>query len=289
MHPRKFTDRRTVIKTIGGGIAGLSLGPGGAAGSHADWFPPLDRTEWGDPWMPEGSGGIIQTFLTPNGNGAPQYLGLYVQRGALRNMPSREVSAESSLPRGSPFEFSRVMWLPHGHPPEGVWTEPHLEWLAYLIPQSTVNEIRGGAADYAIPRDQLPAGYVRTETFDTDGNGQPDTPKVTAQTGEFLIPPDAPEFSGGEFGATQVWGAADLNSDNIGRLICYAPMITRDHLMAQKSEDGTPTETRQAISMPAAFPVAGRYPTKLVIRHRPDQASYVITLERFEEFPPSES
>lgn len=279
-----WNSRRGVLKTLGAGALGLTtIGTGTAGASHVDWFPPLDsRTRWGDSIV-MGRTGIIQPFLRVTRGGDTQYIGVYVTGWTLDQLPTEghHIAHFLSLPDGSPFTHVGLDWNPHGHEPPGIYTEPHFDFHFHMLEEETVKSIEGGPAMYSLPSDQMPAGYIRPPAIDTDGDGEPDTPAIVPQMGDHLVNPQSPEFQGETFTHTHIFGAFDPDGDGTGQLTFMEPMITRAFFKEHHEE------VRTEISMPDAFPEAGRYPTEYVIRYRPNQNGYVVTMESFERFPAS--
>lgn len=284
--PTGLPSRRRVLKTLGVGLVGATtIATGPSKATHVDWFPPLDsRTRWGDAVvMGKQRTGIIQPFVRVTRNGNPQYIGVYVTGWTLDQLPmeGHHIAHFLSLPDGSKFKHVGLDWNPHGHEPPGIYTEPHFDFHFHMLEKSTVQSIPGGPATYSLPDDQMPAGYIRPPAIDADGDGEPDTPAMVPQMGDHLVNPAGPEFQGETFTHTHIYGAWDPDGDGMGRLTFMEPMITRAFFQEQHEE------VRTEISMPDAFPEAGRYPTEYVVRHRPNQNGYVVTMESFEQFPAS--
>lgn len=275
--------RRPLLKAVG--IASLasgafSLSATGQEDDDTQGFPPDDGTEWGE--STELGNGEIRTFVTLSDDDTPALVGLWFTRDSLSGLPSEHTEDLLDFPATdeTPFTFSQVNWNPHGHAPEGIYSIPHFDFHYYLTEESTLDEIQAGSceregveypvtcetldrATEPLPEDQAPPGYI-------------DVAAVEQRMGNHLIDPTALEFQGTRFMQTFIWGTFD------GRLTFFEPMITQEFL-EQRQE-----EVRTSISMPEAFPEAGWYPTRYVIRYLEEQDAYAITLEEFEQFDASE-
>lgn len=189
-----------------------------------------------------------------------------------------------SVGRVTAFEHLVLNVNPHGHPPPAIYNLPHIDLHFYTIPESERLAIMGpddstgmcyetgipeplSCEDVAIvtapvPADQQPPGHINVRA-------------VEPGMGNHLIDSTAPEFNGGTFSRTFIFGS------NAGRLIFFEPMITREHLLAATGEECVP------ISMPAALPEAGWYPTEYCIRYFPVDDAYTVSLEAWERYPES--
>lgn len=278
--PPSHTTRRNVLKLFGAGIGGSALIAGTASGSHIDWFPPLDsRTAWGESVV-FGQTGIVQPFVRTTTDGNPEFVGVYITGWTLDQLPTHgeHIAHFLSLPSGSVFEHVGLDWNPHGHEPHGIYTEPHFDFHFHMLPESTITSITGGPATHSIPPGQMPEGYIRPPVLDMDNDGEPDTPAMVPAMGEHLVNPAGPEFQGETFTHTHIYGVYDPDGDGTGRLHFMEPMITKAFLEEQNAE------VRTSIGMPETFEDPGRYPTEYVVRTRPDQNGYVVTMESFEQF-----
>lgn len=65
---------------------------------------------------------------------------------------------------GAPYTYAGIDWGPQGHPP-APWQFPHFDFHFYLEDQETIAEIEGGIADYEIPDERTPEGYVTAEAL----------------------------------------------------------------------------------------------------------------------------
>jgi len=291
--------RRDVLRSIGGAGVGCAATVADGdrsedathAGDDPGGFPPEKHTSWGE--AASLGEGELRTFATEAPSGVPLFLGVYLTEGALDGLPSAPSDGKwdaggtpccghertLALPDDAPaaFEWAMVNWNPQGHPPFDAYGAPHFDFHFYTMAREKRFEIESGTCERArgpvtcetlrrglepLPDDQHPPGYSLVDA-------------VEPGMGNHLLDLDAPEFTGGEFDHTWIWGAFD------GELTFFEPMITREFLL---SHAGTASDP---VAMPAALPDAGWYPTEYAIRRLDSRSGYAVTLESFERFSAS--
>lgn len=252
--------RRTFIRTVGAVGAGAVLSSGRVA-AHGDGSDSEELAEQ------------VELFWETD----PTRLGVSLDAEALDSHsegdgdPMTTEGNERARPHfadghGTPFEFVGVWWNPDGHPPEGVYDVPHFDFHFYHVAESDVDDIEGsplfGGSDVPTPvaPDQYPAGYFPDHS-------------VVPEMGLHWFDSSAPEWSGGSFSHTNIYGSYD------GDLIFVEPMITKEFLEGMAECESVTTE----IATPERFPEAGQYPTAYSISH-PDSDTFEVALESFEEF-----
>ena len=292
--------RRTFLGSVAGGLA---LGASGVAAAGGDGpgtgFPPPDITTWGR--TVNLGDGTARTFTSVTPAGEPRYHGVVLTRDALAGLPSAAdlenagddaytdkygANGEALVVHGkwsqeffvpfpatdaTPFTFLGLNWNPGGHPPPGVYTVPHFDVHFHTLAPGTVDAITGPRpAGFELPGERIPAGYSRAPSPETG------TPLVITDMGEHLVDFSAPEFSGGEFANTLIWGAFDVDGDGTGELTFVEPMVTRASLRDLGGLD------RRAIPQPETFAREGPYPTAYSVRDLPDRDALAITIEAFD-------
>ncbi|QFU83661.1 hypothetical protein [Natronorubrum aibiense] len=261
-------------------------------------FPPADTTVWGKP-VTLGNG-EAKPFTTVTPSGLPECYGLFLERAALEGLPSANELAKSGEdvytdkygPNGAsaiihhkwslefflqfpetdttPFTFLGLNWNPTGHPPDGVWTEPHFDVHFHMWPVETVDAISGPAAPtYDLPARYVPEGYTRDPVVDE---------RVITDMGEHMVDPTVPEMNDGPFTNTLIWGASDPDGDGTAELTFVEPMLTRAYLRSHSDTD------RREIAQPETYARAGRYPTAYVVHDVPARDAIAITIENFKQF-----
>lgn len=264
---RRTFDRRTLIRTVGAGLGAATI-TGTAASTTEARFPPERHTTWGE----SGSlgDGTCETFVTTNPAGKPVFLGAYLTGNELEGLPggTHHHHVNLSLPDSNTSEnpthyrFLEYDWNPAGHPPPGVYTVPHFDFHFYTMAEEDVEDIGFSDDPTLLPAEQTPPGYIPDHI-------------VVPGMGLHWFDSTAPEFNGGDFTHTFIYGSYE------GDLTFGEPMVTKAFLEAEHEEVRTPVAT------PQAFPEAGWYPTEYVIRYLGGQDAYTVTLESFEHFPPA--
>jgi hypothetical protein len=285
---RSVSRRRTVLAGLGslaltGGVAGAAAGK-----NRGSAFPPRGITTWatdedGDRYTAAVGDGELSTFASVTPSGRPKYLGVHLTRGALSGLPSAAdlgASGEGRIVHGErsqeflvpfpdaapdPFTFLGFYWNPQGHVPPGVYDLPHFDVHFHFQPEPVVTAIEPGIAEYAIPDERLPEGYVRLP----NPAGEFDT---VIHMGEHLGDPTAPELNGETFENTLIWGVHDV--DDAGELTFVEPMVTVDYLSSLDGVD------RRSIAQPTVYPQAGWYPTNYAVRDL-GAAGVAVVLEKF--------
>lgn len=319
MGESRNTRRRTVLKTIGSGVVGgtvVGMGTAAGRGHGGDPKPPNHDIHWGESADVEVDGGVVgevRAYATTNPAGKLSSLGVHMDGGAFGAFDEggghrdEEFAAHLHFPEidTHQFTFNGFHYNPAGHPPPGVYTVPHFDFHFHFIEEAVVEGITGGPlpeflpfiglADYEVPDEQFPPGYM----FESHR-------LIVKEMGEHLLDGTAPEFNGGTFTHTNVYGVYDpaidpenpdhfetielggqemdvpvYIGDGVGRLHFVEPMITTDFISGDLDE-----ETAVEIATPEAFPVADDYPTEYVMKPDGDGGVYV-SMDNFEEFPGS--
>lgn len=305
--PTKNSDfgisRRPFLKAAGAAATGAILSTAGCTSTAfaANAFPPEKHTEYGD--SAALGDGEVSTFVTANENGKPRHVGVQFSADALEGLPEDEgAHLHLHLPEDNPthYEWVGVDWNPAGHPPPGVYTVEHLDFHFYTMSEADVEAIPLGLAAYDIPDEQRPDGFITEEEAGAPGR------VIAPAMGEHLLDSNAPEFDGGEFSHTFIYGVYDPSIDpespddiiedvpigpggaeidvplygvgSAGELTFAEPMITKAFLEEQHEE------VTADIGMPDVFPVAGHYPTEYAVRYHGNDDAYTVTLDAFEPF-----
>lgn len=269
-------NRRTVLKVLGTGVVAGSVFSGSAAAAGDSRFETLE----GESRDVTGDGEIdLQTTAQVCRNGTPVYLGIWMSEEAFDLITSNEaegdhqhseggVSYNLELPEleGVPYIYAGIDWGPQGHPP-APWQVPHFDLHFYLEEQETIAGIEGGIAEYEIPDERIPEGYVTAEAL-----GAPR--EVVPGMGEHLLDPTTPELGGEQFTHTLIWGSYDVDGDGLGDSIFTEPMVTSDFMANLDGEVVAP------VALPAEVPRSGYYPTEYSIQHSADEG-HLVTIQNF--------
>lgn len=272
---RDTIGRRTYLRTVGAGVValgGASVGVASGARSHE---PARTRgsSHTGEP-VSVGAG-YAQSYVEREGRGRSagdlSAIGVRFDAGAMESLPPTLTEYHLGLPGGDtgPFAFVGVDWNPEGHPPVGVFTDPHFDFHFYFLDEATVEAIGPDEPTYELPPDLMPADTTVIEPRE-----------VVPAMGEHLLstPASLPQEPG--TWSVYIWGAYDPDGDGVGQLTFMEPMTTLEYFAGL----GPNAEVSSAIPMPARFHRGGRYPTEFVVRSHGGTA-YTVSLESFERFP----
>ena len=277
-----------------------------AAPLVADAAQPRMHTDYGLPsFLGEGT---VTAFMWTNPNGKPKAIGVEISGDAFIDMPTapsdgrwdivdmdgnvvwhccgHELSLDMPVSAaGTPFQHIVVNYNPQGHVPPGVYDLPHFDVHFYMIPEATRLSIGAPAAEdrCLVPG---PGGVMEPVPLTCDDYQRaiapvpsdtqpPDHVSVGAvepAMGNHLLDLSSPEFTGGIFSHTWIFGTWD------GALHFFEPMITTDFLL------GLTGKQCFSYAMPEAMPARGMYPTKYCMRYDLSRDVYQITLERWRPF-----
>jgi hypothetical protein len=166
-----------------------------------------------------------------------------------------------------PFSWFLLNWNPMGHGPIGIYDRPHFDFHFYIMDYVDRNFIRPGPCGIVVDCDDfqtaikpIPSQFVPPDYRSFDA--------VEPRMGNHMVDVTSPEITGQDvFKRTFVYGAYDA------KITYLEPMITLQHLQTRPNEC-------LPVKQPAAFEVAGYYPTKYCIRYR--SGTYTISLEGLE-------
>jgi hypothetical protein len=243
-------------------------------------------------------GGRARTFVQLNEHGRPRALGLKFTSSMLSNLPydppfdgnncfdingDGDLSFHPPMPECAggyqailffpakivkranlPFKWFLLNWNPAGHGPIGIYDRPHFDFHFYIMDYVDRNFIRPGPCGIVVDCDDfqtaikpVPSQFVPPDYRSFDA--------VEPRMGNHMVDVTSPEITGQDvFKHTFVYGA--YNS----KITYLEPMITLEHLQTNPNEC-------LPVKQPAAFEVAGYYPTKYCIRNQ--SGAYTISLE----------
>jgi hypothetical protein len=270
------------------------LNGGAYRGPCADYG---DRTTLGD--------GYARTYVQLDDNGSPWAIGVEFSESMLSNLPTNpafdgnncwDVDGNGTLnitmhphecagghqrilfmpPTAgeTPFKWVLLNWNPHGHDPQGIYSVPHFDFHFYIMDYLKRNYIRPGPCGLLVNCDDFNRGIMPVPSKylhpDYDNRNV-----VEARMGNHLVDLTSPEFQpGSSFSHTLIVGAYDSH------VTFLEPMITVSFLQSQP-------DVCTPIKLPAAYEVAGYYPTQYCIRYRASRQEYAISLEGFVNRPAS--
>jgi hypothetical protein len=230
-----------VVALLAEGAVGAAAAPSGA--SSATQLG--ERKAFGQ--------GYAQSWVRRDADGNVIAFGLSFDEAALGNLGEKPVEVVLALPAGAnlPFRTAVVDWNPQGHPPAHVYDVPHFDFHFYTIDETTRMAIgpSGPAATATPAPDIVPTGFI------TDGGTVP-------MMGKHYLAASLPEFHGGTFTATPIYGYYDSH------LVFVESMVTITSLREKRTFGGS-------LAQPARFEKPGAYPAQWSI-------GYDATAHRYE-------
>lgn len=202
--------------------------------------------------------GVVRAWVKQNADGVPVAVGVNLSAKALENLPSEPTDWVLIMPKNKGMNFYNhvlIDWNPQGHEPEHVYDRPHFDFHFYI----TTNEERlaigpNDAAQFANGPDlkYLPPLYLQT-------------PGGVPQMGAHWVDLMAPEFNGGVFSKTFIWGSYD------GNVTFFEPMITREYLLSHP-------DVIVPLRQPEAFQRDGYYATDYQVSYSVSPEEYTVAL-----------
>jgi hypothetical protein len=212
------------------------------------------------------NGGNVRSFMKLDASGNPMEVGLRISK---RTVDSGSMTPPANpmenmihiaLPDGmaakTAFQDISLDWGPEGHPP-AFYSVPHFDMHFYTVPANvrmawspTDTAKLNRLADPSL----VPPGYIAPE------------PVGIPFMGLHYIDPTSPEFNGGAFTSTFIWGYYD------GGQVFMEPMITQAFLQSKAAFQAN-------IALPTQFTRTGvYYPTKYSISYDAATNEHVVTM-----------
>jgi len=207
--------------------------------------------------LPIGNG-VARAWVSENNDGEPVAVGINLSEKALENLPAVPAAYVLTLPKNKGENFyTHVLldWNPQGHFPPQIYDVPHFDFHFYIIPNE--ERLAIGADDLTEFANAPAAQYVPDLYLQIPGG----EPQMGAHWADLL----SPEFSGGTFTKTFIWGSYD------GKFIFWEPMITRAYLLTHPNSI---TDLRQ----PDAYQSDGYYATQYKVSYSVSPKEYSIAL-----------
>lgn len=186
--------------------------------------------------------GIAKCWVDIDAQNIPLQIGLTLRDVALSTLPNSDLSRSINLPLitvDSLFHHVYFNWNPHGHPPNNIYTVPHLDFHFYIIPRIERVQIPGGFHNVPVDHEFMPDRFIfipEEEFFSVP------------QMGVHYVDSLAPELNGSPFDNTLIYGFYN------GKMIFVEPMITREYLQGFRN-------SFSPIPHPISFQKTGYYPT----------------------------
>ncbi|MBC6606877.1 hypothetical protein H8B13_08605 [Hymenobacter sp. BT188] len=221
-----------------------------------------DKTYYG-PAVPMGRG-VARAWVTVNADRKPIALGIDVSAKSVMTQGDHPTEYTLQLPHQvavPPFDHIDFGWNPEGHEPDGIYTLPHFDLHFYMITQALQASIPflAPVTDKGPVFDVFPAPGYLPEDYQMG-------PGLVPNMGAHSVDLRAPEFTGGKFSRTFIYGSYQ------GHITFLEPMFTLAYLQTLGSET---IEIRQ----PAFVERAGYYPTHYTISYDDSPKQYRISLD----------
>ena len=209
-------------------------------------------------------GGTARAYFQPGAAGAaPLEIGIALDEAALQGLPTAAEAPPQAmgsfsyvlpLPPSMPTPYAVVQlnWNPAGHPPAGVYDDPHFDFHFYTISPAQRDAIVPSDPAFAAKAGNLPSGDLVPPGFmvlppppaPVDAVPMMGVHWLDLASPE-LQPPGSPNRK--PFTRTFIYGSWD------GAFIFEEPMVTRATLLAH-------TDETIPIATPARYAVPGYYP-----------------------------
>jgi len=202
--------------------------------------------------------GNAWTWITTSKFGTPEAMAIVIDDAALNSVPIGEHAHEGGRQmheggnnyilkfhkraRILPFDHVGLDWNPNGHIPEPIYGKPHFDFHFYMTSEEDVAAIPAYEVDSAKflnwpAPEYFPLNYLN------GGGGE-------AKMGTHWVDVNSPEFNGGAFTQTFIYGSYD------GQVSFYEPMITLEFLKSTNS-------FVRSIPQSEKFARNGYYPTRM--------------------------
>ncbi len=208
--------------------------------------------------------GIARTWVTMADNNRPESIGIILSETALQGLPDQETEAVLEFPAQAEvagFKHAVVNWNPHGHVPPGVYDVPHFDFHFYCINDAARRAIMPTDHNYERHLANNPAAEYLPSAYMKAPGGVP-------QMGAHWVDKEAPEFNGGTFTRTFIYGSYN------GKVTFLEPMITMAYLQ-------THPDVMVPIPAPAKYATPGYYPLAYTIAYDGAKRAYAIGLAQF--------
>jgi hypothetical protein len=217
--------------------------------------------------------GQAYAFVTVDGDGNPEAIGIRFNEGALENIPEHgpdggPTSWPLELPdaaSSTAFQYVTLDWNAHGHEPPGIFDLPHFDMHFYFLNQDEVAAINPTDPEFGAKAGNLPdeahrpAGFVVAPGPPPEEQGVPLMGLHWLNSADPIVP--------GEF----VFNEVMITGSWDGEFTFIEPMMTRAWLLEKQS-------VSEDLGQPEAYPKDGYYPTTYSVEFDEASSEYVVTL-----------
>jgi len=216
-----------------------------------------DTRTYSGPAVPVGDG-VGFAWVTVDRDGVALAMGVELSEKALINLPMHPMEWVLALPsevRVAPYDHVGLDYNPAGHEPPGVYDLEHFDVHFYMISEKERSEIGPNDPGFDLEPNPiyLPEDYLRV-------------PGGVPGMGAHWVDLLAPEFNGGVFTRTFIWGTFG------GRVVFLEPMVTVEALTADE-------EIVLPVRQPQAFQRDGYYPKSYRTSYLERTGGYRVALD----------
>jgi hypothetical protein len=232
-----------------------------APGLHRQYGPPVKVGQ-----------GMARTYVVLDAKDRQRAveIGVALDERALQGLPTDMAMHmyDLRLPAQSPapYQFVQLDWNSHGHPPMGVYTDPHFDFHFYVTSKAERDAIMPTDPAFAAKANHLPPEQYRAP-FNVPlvpPGGQP-VDAAVPMMGVHWFDVRSPEFNGASFTRTFIYGSWD------GQVTFYEPMVTRAYLLSKP-------DAVMPISVAPQFREPGHYPTAYRVSYDAQAREYRVAL-----------
>jgi hypothetical protein len=237
--------------------------------------------------------GHVRTYIVTDkqNDNAPVEIGVAFDEPALEGLPSDMPghggmnAIDLALPtrNATPYRFVELDWNPHGHEPDGVYTEPHFDFHFYTITaadRNTIDPTTLGDSTYQSMANNLPPEGERHQFFVP--LSPPEGPIVAVpRMGAHWGDVRAPELQGvfGHPENARPFTTTFLHGSWNGQFIFDEPMVTRAFILSRKSAaSDAARDSVMEVSAAQQYSPAGYRPAAYRVAYDAQRQEYHIAL-----------
>lgn len=202
-------------------------------------------------------GGSVWSWVQRGPSGTPQAFGVSFDEAALAGLSKDDVEIPIALPADAMLGYQTAVidWNAHGHPPAKVYDVPHFDFHFYVIGEAARMAIVPGGPLAAVtpPASDVPQGFISAGD-------------IVPAMGQHYIAASQPEFNGGHFTMTPIFGYYN------GKPAFLEAMVTLAALQARQ-------DASAALAQPAHWAVPGLHPTRWSVTYDRHAHRYDVAFE----------
>ncbi|MEO6695349.1 MAG: T9SS type A sorting domain-containing protein [Ignavibacteria bacterium] len=201
--------------------------------------------------------GMVRTWVNVNSSGQRQQIGVEMTPGAFNNLDSIQTSTVLYFPITSDDTLVNHMffgWNPHGHPPPGIYDNPHFDFHFVMVTRSEREAVAFGPDSILPPQNVVPDYSPDPVAIPFHGTHWGDTSDAV--------------YHGGVFTKVLIYGFYHK------KIFFVEPMVTRAFLL-------TNPDVILPIKQAYLATQAGYYPREYRVAYFPENQTYNIIIQNF--------